>query len=137
MLFLETESSAKSLSTKTVRALVFEISIQLWASQPGIALQPFSGPLIRWVNNFEVPAESDPSWAKYESLMHADLYRVAPSLFRMGLFLPSNTNLSCRFSRGVLTILVFTLHPDSLMMSGACLKSSSMCQYCQSDLSQL
>ena len=33
-------------------------------------------------------------------------------------------------SRGVLTALGFVLHPDSLMMSGACLKSSSMFMYC-------
>ena len=63
--------------------------------------------------------------------MHADLYRVASSLFKIGLVLQSNTNLSCSFSsRGVLTVLVFALHPDSLMMSGAFLKSSSMSKYC-------
>ena len=33
-------------------------------------------------------------------------------------------------SLGVLTALVFVLHPDSLMMSGACLKSGSMSRYC-------
>ena len=34
------------------------------------------------------------------------------------------------FSRGVLTALVFVLHPDPLMMSGACLKSSVLSRYC-------
>ena len=34
------------------------------------------------------------------------------------------------FPRGVLTVFVFALHPDSLMMSGACLKSGSMSKYC-------
>ena len=48
--------------------------------------------------------------------MQADLYRVAPSLFRIGLRLASHTSLSCSFSRGVLTALVFALHPHSLMM---------------------
>ena len=62
--------------------------------------------------------------------MQADLYRVASSPFRIGLRLPSNASLSCSFSRGVLTALVFVLHPDSLMMSGECLKSGSMSRYC-------
>ena len=61
--------------------------------------------------------------------MQADLYRVASSFFRIGLRLPSNTSLSCSFSRGVFTASVFVLHPDSLMMSGACLKSVSMSRY--------
>ena len=64
--------------------------------------------------------------------MQADLYRVASSLFRIGLRLPSNTSLSCNFSRGVLTVLVFALHPDSLVMSGACLKSASMTKFLSS-----
>ena len=46
--------------------------------------------------------------------MQADLYRVASSFFRIG------PNLSCSFYRGVFTALVFVLHPDALMMSGAC-----------------
>ena len=50
--------------------------------------------------------------------------------FRIGLRIPSNTSLSCSFSRGVLTASVFVLHPDSLMMSGACLKSGSISKYC-------
>ena len=55
----------------------------------------------------------DLAWTKYESLMHADMYRVVSS------FLASN--ISCSFSRGDLTVLVFALDPDSLMMSAACL----------------
>ena len=74
------------------------------------------------VHDDAVSAESNLSWGKDES-MQADLFRVACSLFRIGLFRPSDTKLSCSFSRGVLTVLVFALHPDSLMMSGACLKS--------------
>ena len=84
------------------------------------------GSLILWAKCFAVSARSNLSWARYASLMQADLYRVASSFFRIGLRLPSNTCLSCGFSRGVLTALVFVLHPDSLMMSGACLKSSSI-----------
>ena len=48
------------------------------------------------------------------------------SLFRIELFLPFNTNFSCSLPRGVLAVLVFALHPDSLMMSGACLRSNSI-----------
>ena len=80
------------------------------------------GSLILWVKCFAVSARSNLSWAKYESLTQADLYRVASSLFRIGLRLPSNTSLSRSFSRGVLTALVHVLYPDSWMMSGACLK---------------
>ena len=79
---------------------------------------------------FAVSARSNLSWARYESLMQADLYRVASSFFRIGLRLPSNTSLSCSLSRGVLTASVFEVHPDSLMMRGACLKSSSISKYC-------
>ena len=81
----------------------------------------FSGP-----NASPASEKSNLSWDKFESHMHANLYRVPSSLFKIGLFLPSNTNLS----RGVLTVLVFSLHPDSLVMGGACLKSSSMSKYC-------
>ena len=77
-----------------------------------------------------VSARSNLSWAQYESLMQAHLHRVASSFFKIGLRLPSNTSLCCSLSRGVLTALVFVLHPDSLMMSGACLKSGSMSRYC-------
>ena len=38
--------------------------------------------------------------------------------FRIGLFLQSITNLSCNVSRGVLTVLVSALHPDSWMIPG-------------------
>ena len=103
------------------RVLVFEIAMQLCVSQPDISAR-FRGSLILWAKCFAVSARSNLSWAKYESLMKADLYRVASSLFRIGLRLPSNTSLSCSFSRGVITALVFALHPDSLMMSGACLR---------------
>ena len=88
------------------------------------------GSLIPWVKCFAVSARSNLSWAKYESRMHGDLYRVASSLFKIGLFLPYHTNLSCSFSRGVLGVLVFALHPDSLMVRGACLKSGSMSKRC-------
>ena len=88
------------------------------------------GSLILWAKCFAVLARSNQSWAKCGSLMQADLHMVASSLFKIRLCLPSNTGLSCSFSRGVLTALVFVLHLDSLMMSGACLKSSSMSRYC-------
>ena len=88
------------------------------------------GSLILWAKCFAVSARSNLSRAKYESLMQADLYPVASFLFRIGLRLRSSTSLSCSFTRGVLILLVFALHPASLMMSGACLKSGSMSKYC-------
>ena len=86
--------------------------------------------LILWATCFAVSAKANLSWARYESLTQADLYRVASSFFRIGLRVPSDTSLSCSFSRGVLTVFVFVLHPDSTMMSGACLKSGSMSKCC-------
>ena len=86
--------------------------------------------VIPLAKGFDVSAGSNLSLAKYESLMHADLYRVASSFFSIGLFLPSDTNLSCNFFRGVLTVFVFALHPDSWKMSGAFLKSGSMSKIC-------
>ena len=52
------------------------------------------GSLILWAICFAVSARSNLSWAKYESLLQADLYRVASSFFGIGLRLPSNTSLS-------------------------------------------
>ena len=95
------------------------------------------GLLILWAKCFAVSARSNLSWARYQSLMYADLYRVASSFFRIGLRLPANTSSSCSFSRGVITALVFVLSPDSLMMSGACLKSSQCPNTVQFDLLQL
>ena len=83
------------------------------------------GSLILWAKGFAVSERSNLLWAKNESLTQADLYLVASSPFRIGLRLPSKTSLSCSFSPGVLTVLVFVLHPCSLMMSGAYLKSGS------------
>ena len=62
-------------------------------------------------------------------LLH--LSSESDSVFRL------TTGLSCSFSRCVLTALVFVLHPDSLMMSGACLKSSSISKFCPFDQLQL
>ena len=74
------------------------------------------GSAILWAKCFAVSAGTNLSWARYESLIQADLYLFASSLFRIGLRLPSDTSLSCSFSRGVLTASVFVMHPDSLMM---------------------
>ena len=136
MLFLETGSPAKPLSTKTHLVNMF-LSALLWAFPPNIALHASNGTikisrgsLVLWAKCFAVSARSNLSLAKHESLIQADLYHVVSSFFRIGLRLPSNTTLSCSFSRGVLTAPVFVLHPDSLMMSGACLKSGSLSRYC-------
>ena len=89
----------------------------------------FCGSLILEATCFAVSARSNLSWARYDRLMQAGLCRAASSLFRIGL-LPSNTNLSCNISHCVLTVLVLALHPDSLMMSGACPKSGAISKNC-------
>ena len=88
--------------------------MQLWAFPTSHRVARFSGiklnsrsSIIFWARCFAVSARPNLSGAKFESIMHADLYPVASSLFRIGLFHPSNTNLSCSFARGVLTALVF------------------------------
>ena len=126
-------SPAKSLSTKTVilstcfcrRNLSAALGFpnKYLAARLNWKKSNSQGSLILWAKCFAVSARSNLSWAKYESLMQADMYRVASSFFRIGPRLPSNTSLSCSFSRGVVTASVFVLHPDSLMTSGACLKS--------------
>ena len=55
-----------------------------------------------WARCFAVSARSNPSWVKYESLKHIDLYRVASSLFKIELFLPSATCL-------VVSLVVYSL----------------------------
>ena len=131
MLFLETGSPAKSLSTKTVTlstcfclrylsaALGFPTRYR--AARFHETKSNSRGSLIPWAKCFAVSATSNLSWARYESFMQADLYRVASSFFRIGLRVPSNNSLSCSFSQGALAASVFVLHLDSLMMSGACL----------------
>ena len=110
----------------------------LWAFPPDTALHASTGQSrIHEARSFSGPDVSlfqqDPiclAWARYESLMQASLHRVASSHFRIGLFLSSKTKLSRSFPRGVLTASVFVLHPGSLMMSGACLKSGSISKNC-------
>ena len=53
---------------------------------------------LSWAKCFAVSARSNLSWAKYVSV-----------LFRIEVFLPSNTNLSWNFSRGVLIVSVFSV----------------------------
>ena len=55
------------------------------------------GSLILWAKCFAVSVRSNLSWARYDSLIQADLYRVASSFFRIGLRLLPNTSLSCSF----------------------------------------
>ena len=137
MLFLETGSTTKSLSTKNVILSTCLCLRNLSAAlgfPPDIVLHVSTrtksnslGSLNLWAKCFAVSARSNLSWAKNESLIQADLYLVASSLFRIGLRFPSSTSLSCSFSRAVLTAFVFVVHPDSLMMSGACVSSQVRC----------
>ena len=113
VLFLETWSPAKSLSTKTVilstcfclRYLSAAVGFptRYRAARFNGTKSNSRGSRILWAKCIAVSAGSTLSWAKYESLMQADLYRVASSHFIIGLRLPFNTSLSCSFSRGVLT----------------------------------
>ena len=108
-------SPAKSLSTKTVTlstCFCLRSSALLWGVPTKHRAARFNGTesnsrssLILWSNCFAVSARSNLSWARYESLIQTDLYRVATSFFRIRRRLPSNTSLSCNFSRGVLTAL--------------------------------
>ena len=132
-LFLETGSPAKSLSTKTV-ILSTCFYLRDLKRRFGLSLQisrcTFQWDKVEFTRLAHSLGQMFRCFSEIQSLMQSDLYLVASSLFRIGLRLPSNTRLSCSFSRGVLTASVCVLHPDSLMMSGACLKSSSMSRYC-------
>ena len=55
------------------------------------------GSLIRWAKCYAVSTRSNLSWARYDSLIQADPYRVASSFFRIGLHLPSNTSFVLQF----------------------------------------
>ena len=105
------------LSSKSQRC--FGLAHQIRAARFNGVKSNSRGSLILWAKCFAVSAKSGLSWAKYESLIQADLHRVASSFFRIGLRLPSTTSLSCSFSRGVLTALVFVLHPDSVECVGS------------------
>ena len=116
MLFLETGSPAKSLSTKTDLVNMFLSSKSAALGFP----TRYRAVSMGESGIHEARSSSGPNVSlfrpdliclgpKYESLMQADLYRVASSFFRIGLRLPSNTCLSCGFSRGVLTALVFVV----------------------------
>ena len=127
---LETGSPAKSLSTKTVIFVNVFLSSESQRCFGVSHLIPCC--TLQW-NKVEFSRFTHPLGHMFllflqslvclgsnrESHMQAELYHVASCLFRTGLFLPSHTDLSCNFSRGVLTVFVFALHPDSLMMTGA------------------
>ena len=105
---------AQSLSTKTVilstccclrnlsAALVFPTRYRA-ARFNGIKSNS-RGSLNLQAKCFAVSARSNLSQARYESLMYVERYLVASSFFRIGLRLPSDTSLSCCFSRGVLKV---------------------------------
>ena len=134
MLFLETGSATKTDLVNMFLSSISQRCFGLSHQTPRCTFQRDKVQFTRLAHSlakcFAVSARSNLSWVRYESLIKADVYRVASYFFRIGLRLPSNTSLSCSFSRGVLTALVFVLHPDSLMMSGACLKSGSLSRHC-------
>ena len=114
---------------------VFEISALLWAFPPDTALHVSMGQSrIHEARSFSglnvSQSQQDPSCLGPGMKVSCKQIFLCFIFLQNRLRLPSNTSLSCSFSRGVLTASVFVLHPDSLMMSGACLKSGSMSMYC-------
>ena len=116
---------------------VFDISALLWAFSPDITLHVFN----RTKSNSR---SSLILWAKC-LLFQQDPVRLGPSMkvshkktCIVLLHFSSQSDSALRltpvclvvFSRGVLTASVFVLHPDSLMMNGACLKSVSLSKNC-------
>ena len=141
MFFLDTGSPAKSLSTKTVilstcsclriRVAAFGFPTRYLAARFSGTMSNSCGSLILRAKKSAVSARFSLSRANYDSRTQADLYRVASSFFRIGLFLPSNTTLTCNVPRGVLAASVFALHPDSLTMCDAWRRSGSVSKKCQ------
>ena len=88
------------------------------------------GSLIRWATCFAVSATSNLFLGQIRKT-HACRSVTCCIFLLQNVTLPTirHTTLSCNFSRDVVTELVFALDPDSLMMSGACLKSGSMSKY--------
>ena len=139
MLFLQTRSTAKSLSTKTVilsTCFCLRKSQRCFGLSHQIPRRTFQrmksnsrSSLILRAKRFAVSARSTLSWARYESLnarRSALLHLSSESGFVFRL-MPVCLVV---FSRCVLSALVFVLHPESLMTSGACLKSGSKSSYC-------
>ena len=134
VLFLETGSTAKSLSTKT--GILWACSCLRNRSATGFP-NPISRCTIQW-NKVEFTRLAHSldhmfrGFCKIQSVLgqawkvsYKQMYLVASSVFRIGLRLPSNTSLSCSFS-----LVVFLLRIASLVIGGACLKSGSMSKYC-------
>ena len=85
------------------------------------------GSLILWAKCFAVSVKSNLSRDKYESLMQADLYRVAFSFFKTGVFFRvTQTYLAI----SLVTVSVFSMHPDSSVLRCASLKSASTSKSC-------
>ena len=134
MLFLETGSPAKSLSTKTVILSTCSCLRNRYAirgfptryraarfQRNEIELAKFSHSLVQMLRGF---CKIQPVFSQLRK-SHACRWVTHCIFFfsESDIFSRLNTNLSCNSSRGVLTDLVFVLHPDSLM---TCLKSGSM-----------
>ena len=112
---------------------VFEISALPWAFPPNIGLHvstgrsriheahSFTGPIVSLF--LQDPTCLGPSMKVSYILLH-HLYSTSDSVFR-----PVPVCFVVSLCGVVLTASVFVLHPDPLMMSGACLKSSSMSKY--------
>ena len=139
MLFLETGSPAKSLSTKNV-ILSTCFCLRYLSAALGF---PTRYRAARFNGTKSNSRGSHILWAKWlfqqDPIYHGPSMKVScKQICIVVLHLSSESDsvfrltpvLSCSLSRGVLTASVLVLHPDSLTMSGACLQSGSMSRYC-------
>ena len=69
------------------RIAAFGFQTRYFAAHVSGTKSNYGGSLILWAPWFAVIARSNLSWAKYDYHMQADLYRVAFSFFRIGVFL--------------------------------------------------
>ena len=137
--FLETWSPAKSLSTKTVilstcscprnRKADLGFPTRYRASPEKqsriLAVPSASGPNALQV--LQSPICLGPNKKVSCTQICIVLYLLSSEL---DSFSRPSTNMSCNFSRDVLTVLLFELRPDSFMMRDACLKSGPMSENC-------
>ena len=126
--------SPHTLSTKTVMFVNVFLSSESYCSSgftdhiPCCTLQWNKVEFSRFTHHFglNVSALFPQSWSKQESLMHADLYRVPFSFNRIGLFLPSNTTLSCNVPRGVCTHCLGVLVASRFFDDEGCVSPTCM-----------
>ena len=119
------------------RVLVFGIVLQLLVSRQDTVLYQWNASVVRSLSGPKVMF-----FRKIQSVLGINTTvsckQICVQLHlpssELDSFLPSNTNMSCNTSRGVPTVFVFALHPDSLIRRCPCLRSSSCTSVVQFDL---